>query len=1142
VFNLERILPAACLASALLFTCLNQGHARECTAALARTNMPGEDPALVDALSVQLQEAGYTVSELDAAHLCDPRAIAKDKFDLLVLPNASTLPAKSGRPIDNYLSQGGNIIALKTPVWQSALMRAGGGWIDREQYQREKAGRLPENVLFGFSPDGISGWQRSSDTMQNPTSHETVADGPPGGSRALRVFIPNLRGWDTFLSPKIENPFPKGHTLTVFSAKGDARTKQLSVEWMEKDGSRWIAVVPLFAEWKQYILEPKDFRFYESNPKRGGQGDCLNPENAERLTVGLISGCLGGKHEYWIGPIGTAGVNPEYDEYLAAKNVPVLDTLSPGYKFFDITNAAGLKVRRDQVLVSDGPVAMPSVMRSAQPRPRGAGFDKGSPWRWIPLLEADTKAGNWCGAPATIFVNTEGEYKGGIWASFGIGDSKWYKTPAALRMVRQIAERIRNGVFLVDGGTSFYTYFDDQEIKLGLQAINLSDHSHPGVTAQVTLVDTKTGKCAVTRQWPLDMRPGERDIVADTWKPDRWPDGGFIATAEIVENGKVIDRVAHDVHIWRPKEEKEFVTVKNGDFVLRGKRWRAHGVNYMPSSDIGIDDWEYFEYWLGARSYDPEVIERDLEHIKELGLNSVSIFILHESARDQNLLDLLRRLDKLGLKANLALRPGTPMDFLWPQMRDIIEYYRLWENDTIFAYDLAWEPMFGTHDERKRWDSAWEQWIVERYESIENAEKDWGYPVPRDQSGKVTNPSHEQTDADGDWRRMVAAYRRFLDTLLYKKYSSARRLVRSIDPNHLVSFRMAGAGDPTFRWGGRIPYDFPYLAGGVDFLGPEAYGQIGDWQRVKSGWFEFEYARCVAPGKPMVWAEVGQSVWEIGRMESPPELLHFQADYCRDFYRMLIASGADGVFFWWYPGGFRCHENSDFGIINPDGSDRPVSKAIRKQAAGFLNGPDAKPIDYWIEIDRDLHPDGVTGIYDAAKDEFWKAIDARRAPGLKTAGMGTTSAGCPLIAVGDTPCNGTNPPKYLDAAFDAVRVLDADGKWVLVKKGQTVEVRADQPVRAEVELTNLGLAELLPPSRPQVSGKVYVTAWRGSKKMVYPLPSAVPHLGSLAVSELHLAPAGLTEPTEVTITFEVKGRTPFGEKFRLTLIPTTQGD
>ena len=54
---------------------------------------------------------------------------------------------------------------------------------------------------------------------------------------------------------------------------------------------------------------------------------------------------------------------------------------------------------------------------------------------------------------------------------------------------------------------------------------------------------------------------------------------------------------------------------------------------------------------------------------------------------------------------------------------------------------------------------------------------------------------------------------------------------------------------------------------------------------------------------------------------------------------MMIESGADGVFFWWYPGGFRLGENSDFGIINPDGTDRPVTKVIRTEGPRFLARP-----------------------------------------------------------------------------------------------------------------------------------------------------------------------------------------------------------
>ena len=73
----------------------------------------------------------------------------------------------------------------------------------------------------------------------------------------------------------------------------------------------------------------------------------------------------------------------------------------------------------------------------------------------------------------------------------------------------------------------------------------------------------------------------------------------------------------------------------------------------------------------------------------------------------------------------------------------------------------------------------------------------------------------------------------------------------------------------------------------------------------------------------------------MNRMAPDPKKLAFEGRYYADFYRMMIESGADGVFFWWYPGGFRLGENSDFGIINPDGTDRPATTVIRSEGPAF---------------------------------------------------------------------------------------------------------------------------------------------------------------------------------------------------------------
>ena len=46
---------------------------------------------------------------------------------------------------------------------------------------------------------------------------------------------------------------------------------------------------------------------------------------------------------------------------------------------------------------------------------------------------------------------------------------------------------------------------------------------------------------------------------------------------------------------------------------------------------------------------------------------------------------------------------------------------------------------------------------------------------------------------------------------------------------------------------------------GLEF--PGGYGRIGDWERVRPGWFTVAYARAAAPDLPVLWAEFGTSVW-----------------------------------------------------------------------------------------------------------------------------------------------------------------------------------------------------------------------------------------------------------------------------------------
>ncbi len=272
---------------------------------------------------------------------------------------------------------------------------------------------------------------------------------------------------------------------------------------------------------------------------------------------------------------------------------------------------------------------------------------------------------------------------------------------------------------------------------------------------------------------------------------------------------------------------------------------------------------------------------------------------------------------------------------------DNIHQYDVWlmllaQDHSLFAYDLAWEPHFEGVEDRSRYTKEWNEWIHKKHGSLEKAFKAWNHKAEL-KDGQVPVPQSREWYEKGPWDAMALDYGDFLNDLLERHYSHARDLVRGIDPNHAVSFRMQHAGDPTY-WGPTwIPYDFRGVARGVDILEPEAYGRIGDWEQVKGGIFTVDYGRAVAPELPVFWAEAGYTSWNMSTMDNPPKNLEVVASFYRHFHRMLIESHSNGIAFWWFPGGFRANENSDFGILNPDGTDRPVTKVIREMGPQVVN-------------------------------------------------------------------------------------------------------------------------------------------------------------------------------------------------------------
>lgn len=1002
-------------------------------AAIWLADVPGTAPRLRETITQPVRDAGYAVTTLPTDDLTDPAQVTTNRFELLVLPGARRLPVGAIAPIEAFLKQGGDLLAIGLPAWETPLFRLGGQWRSRAEYEQILSAQPAQRPLLDLARHDPAPWLRHANDPASPARRERVLD---AGRPALHVEIDRLTGWDT-LEPKPFAPvFAPGQSLTCFKARGGPATRSLALEWIEQDGSRWIATVELGREWRSYALPPEAFHAWEPRGGRGGTGDRLNVANVARFAVGLAlshSALETGRHEYWFADLGTAP-NPFGDTAPTSDPaVPRLESVSPVYQCYPIAaecvvwDRAAPRLMDEQALsdrthtdldwvdsLPDAALAPAALaragfrwpaesLRGLHPRPRGVGFRQNRPWRWQPLLgAADAQDGAYRGAIAALLVHTAKPFAGGVWAVFtpddrqpenpgargaGVSSPSFYEQPRVRSRLARTLRAMQRGVFLHEAGSEFFTLFPDQAAPLGARVVNYGRRPIDGLRVRVEVRAAGTDRSLFEQEWPLSLGPGASQVFEATWTPDRWPAEQCRVTTRLLEGAVVLDALSHELNRWQPPAEPRFVEAREGRLWLGNQPWKAHGVNYMPSSGIGVasDD---FEHWLGRGAYDPETIERDLRRVKALGLNAVSVFIHHRSLDAQHLLDLLFRCERLGLRVNQSLRPGTPMEFRWAEMKALIEHYRLASNDTVFAYDLAWEPSHYNHAHQQRaYAQTWLEWVTRHRGSVEAAEKVWGVPAPRSGSsgsaGPLAVPPMSQLTQDGPWRRLVADYRRFLDELLAAKYSEARRLVRTIDPHHLVSFRMQHAGDPTHNWEGMLPYDLWGLRNAVDLWEPEGYGRIGDWPRVRPGHFTAAYARLCNPALPLIWAEMGYNTWDMARMAPDPAKLETAAQFYADYYRMMRESGADGVFSWWYPGGFRLYENSDFGILNPDGTDRPVSRVIRAEGPAFLAAPKPPPPTQWLSVNRDRDARGLFGIYQAVEAEYWRRVEQGVPVGLR---------------------------------------------------------------------------------------------------------------------------------------------------------------
>ena len=760
---------------------------------------------------------------------------------------------------------------------------------------------------------------------------------------------------------------------------------------------------------------------------------------------------------------------------------------------------------------------------------------------------------------------------GAMWASVGLANPELVVADNDLGHAFQevfvgVAKAMARGTFLLEAGSRQFSYYPEETVDLGALVLN-AGRKPRSLAVKITVADTAETTVRFEKTLAVTVPPGERREVRCQWKPPADAPGIFpcTVTTELLDGNDALDRISHPIEQLPvgAASHHEFVTVRGSHFMLGGKPWYMRGINYRPNDQGGMapDD------MLARDRYDPQLIERDMAWMQSAGINTLSA--IHASTpldadapdayRDTQ--DFLNRCRRHGMKVFYFLPWGNPMNHAdVAAIKQHINAAGIKNHPAILAWELAWEPIHSPGSSARgmeQWLPDWNAWIVERYGSLANAERDWGYQLPRlpspprgrgagDEEARSLGatgsarassvsgtPAAEMVDMPaarccanhGPWDRAVAAFRRFFSDRIGRGYGDVIRELSDYDSNHLVTFRFGACGIPDTAHFAHC--HSAAVAKHVSFLCPEGYNlqplgpsQPSPADAIRQGGLVTLYYRFLSREKPVVWMEFGytcngmRTPWTPDRAHvSPVELTNQRTEF-ENFYNMFIESGARGAAPWWLPGGFRLGENSDFGILEPDGSERPACQVLKSYLPKFaavgenhcVAAAPADPATQVITLDLDAH---YADAWDFYAPQYLAAVKAGRRPLLRTAGTGSNSADCPMLAVGNTPLDGHNPPIYLDAEFGSIELQESrSAPWREIGRDDVVTVKRGAEVRCRAMIGNTGEAAWLAPksNRGNPLGAVYLCGHLhgDGKQLLAPIMADTAYLGDAETAEFVL--------------------------------------
>ena len=962
--------------------------------------------ALVASLNKQF---GTVTVVSDAA---DYTAVFASSAKLVIVVGIETMPTRAKLAMQSYLENHGRVLLLGGPAFEKPYQ-----WNGKPLSQRDYRARVIESIddqektviLDTSTPDVLEKLSAASDNATEQV--KAVGDhGLNGSKNQLFYHVENLFGWAT-LSGKIEARPDRANAISFHAKPGDDHTGVFTFVIQQSNGARFRTKMPFVSkDWFLYVFVPEDFVYFTGGV-RAEHPDLSDIVGIQIAFETSYSKIAQGSHGCYISDItlsyveDTAFGEGSLDDYN-------LNGVTPLYEQYPITNAAKISADTMQAFVADRDYVIPSGQNALVSRHAGIcgiGYGKNTDIRFIPLLNATDEHGLVSGYIAWIDLyatatGANGPCEGSLVGYFGATTDEFYNADG-IAAVTETAVAMMGDVFIVNGGTNEHTYVsaETSAITAGVQFVMFG--SEANAVASVSLYEgarclaTYTTKDIATASLPNAIKALEATYDLGCGTPDR-------VVAELSVNGQPFDRLEHSIHYWSPKPqaERSFISTEDGYFKKDGKIINFFGVNYYPTySASEPPSTEYrklsstYTSYISRDGYDPTVIMNDLKRIQSLGMNAIAVTCYADAVKaSNNLLDLLRICEDMGIYVELSLaRMAYPLRrYSRPDVEATVKKLHLDEIDTIISYDICWEERIGNYlgggggsgngrfIGRAAWDGKFTEWAKVQYGSIEAAEAAWGVALDRTDAGYLLLTDAMMDDTSETYRKAVAAYYRFLDDIVSTSMEQHLSHLKACVPDQLVTFRMSMAGS-TLRGGNFRPsvccFDFQSLASGMSYMEPEGYQLNNNDETCLQVMFANAYARYAKPCAPVVWKEFGKSVWAYhadGNFYPSKEAINSASDYYRYVLDYCLKSRTAGIYCWWSIAGYRPNEDSDYGIFNPDGSDRgEITALLREYAPKFINRGECKGT-VCITVERDDHVGGLFGMFEAVKDELADAYAA----------------------------------------------------------------------------------------------------------------------------------------------------------------------